>query len=384
MTSAEGPSTRLVSLDAFRGATIAGMILVNNPGNWASTYPQLLHSRWNGWTFTDMIFPFFLWIVGVSLHFSFTKRLDKGATKGTLLGHVFRRSLIIFGLGLFLNGFPFGLFPGESFSFATWRIPGVLQRIAVCYFIASAIYLWSRPAAAAVWTLALFVLYWLASMLVPVPGYGHGILEPTGCLAWYIDSHIFAGHTWIWAPAPGFDPEGALSTLPAIGTTLMGVLTGRWLQGPKTKEEKTAWLFVVGNGLLLLGVILDMWMPINKNLWTPPYAIFMCGWALVCLGVFYWLIDVKGHTAWAKPFVIFGVNAIGVYVLSELLAILLGVIKATGPDGTPVALQSWVFQSVFTPLAGPLNASLLFALCFDLAMFLCAWALWSKKIIIKV
>ncbi len=383
MTPVEAPSTRLVSLDAFRGATIAGMILVNNPGNWSTTYPQLLHSRWNGWTFTDMIFPFFLWIVGVSIQFAFTKRLQRGTTKGRLMMHAVRRSLIIFGLGLLLNGFPFGLL-GDTFSFATWRIPGVLQRIAVCYLVSSAIFLSSGPMIEAAWVVALLGLYWIASMVIPVPGYGAGLLEPTGSLAWFIDSHLLSGHTWVWAPAPGFDPEGILSTLPAIATTLMGVLTGRWLQGPHSKEEKTAWMFVVGNVLLLVGVILDMWMPFNKNLWTPSYAILMCGWALICLAVFYWLIDVKGYSKWSKPFFVFGVNAIAVYVLSELVAILLGVITLPGSDGVLVPLQQWIFQSIFLPLASPIKASLFFAICFDLLMFAFVWGLWKKSIVIKV
>lgn len=381
MTQAGIPSSRLGSLDAFRGATIAGMILVNNPGNWATTYPQLLHSRWNGWTFTDMIFPFFLWIVGVAIHFAFTKRLQQGAGKGRLMMHAVRRSLIIFGLGLFIYGFPFGLL-GDSFSVATWRIPGVLQRISVCYLVASAVYLWGGPKLEVAVTLLLFVVYWIAAMLIPVPGYGAGILQPMGSMAWYIDSHLFAGHTWAWAPAPGFDPEGLLSTLPAIGTTLMGVLTGRWLQGSRSREEKTAWMFVVGNFMLLAGVVLDMWMPINKNLWTPSYAVFMCGWALICLAVFYWLIDVKGYAAWAKPFVVFGVNAIAVYVLSELVAVLLGVIKVPAGESS-MALQEWLFSRVFLPVASPINASLLFAICFDLVMFAFVAALWQRKIIIK-
>ncbi len=383
MSPARTSSTRLVSLDAFRGATVAGMILVNNPGNWSTTYPQLLHSRWNGWTFTDMIFPFFLWIVGVSIQFAFTRRLQQGSTKGNLMLHAVRRSLIIFGLGLFLNGFPFGLL-GDQFSFATWRIPGVLQRIAICYLVASAICLRGRPFVEGAWVIALLGIYWVASMVIPVSGYGAGILEPTGSLAWYIDSHLLAGHTWVWAPAPGFDPEGILSTLPAIGTTLMGVLTGHWLQGPHSKEEKTAWMFVAGTAMLLISAILDMWMPINKNLWTPSYVVLMCGWALICFAVFYWLIDVRRYSTWAKPFVIFGVNAIAVYVLSELVAVLLGVLQVSNADGARVPAQQWIFQSLFLPIASPVVASLFFAIGFDLLMFVFVWVLWNRRIVVKV
>ena len=306
------PTQRLVSLDAFRGATIAGMILVNDPGDWGNVYPQLRHAAWHGWTFTDWIFPFFLLIVGVAMTFSFARRVEEGADRMKLMGHVFRRSLIIFALGLFLAGFPFGLLFGHSFSLANLRIPGVLQRIAVCYLASSAIFLTTHVRGQVAWIVGLLAGYWAMIMLIPVPGYGAGFLEPTGNLCWYIDSNLLAGHTWSGAPAPGFDPEGILSTLPAIATTLFGVLTGHWLRSERSKEEKTAWMFVSGNLLLLAGAILDMWLPINKNLWTSSYSVFMAGWALVCLAMFYWLIDVKGYTKWSKPFVIYGMNAITV------------------------------------------------------------------------
>ncbi|MCK5571980.1 MAG: DUF5009 domain-containing protein, partial [Bacteroidetes bacterium] len=320
-------SERLVSLDAFRGATIAGMILVNNPGSWSTVYPQLLHARWHGWTFTDWIFPFFLWIIGVAMTYSFAKRREKGDTTKTLMLHVARRSAIIFGLGLFLAAFPLGLISTHHFSLETIRIPGVLQRIAICYLIASAIFLNTSVKGQVTWIVGLLTAYWLLVILVPVPGYGAGVLDPTGSLCWFVDSNLLAGHTWTGAPAPGFDPEGIVSTIPAIATTLFGVLTGHLLRSALSKEEKTVWMFVGGNSLLLLGVILDMWLPINKNLWTSSYTVFMAGWAMVCLGMFYWLIDVKGYRKWVTPFVIYGMNAITVFVLAGLVARLLSLIR---------------------------------------------------------
>ncbi|MBP1658594.1 MAG: Heparan-alpha-glucosaminide N-acetyltransferase, partial [Bacteroidetes bacterium] len=230
---------RLISLDAFRGATIAGMILVNNPGTWNAIYPQLRHAAWHGWTFTDFIFPFFLWIVGVAMTLSFARRVEEGADKSQLLLHVFRRALIIFGLGLFLNGFPFGLVSTHDFSWATIRIPGVLQRIAICYLIASIIFMYTGVKGQIGWVIGLLVSYWLMVKLIPVPGFGTGILEPTGNLCWYIDSQLLAGHTWRGAPVPGFDPEGILSTIPAIATTLLGVLTGHWLRSDRSQGDKT-------------------------------------------------------------------------------------------------------------------------------------------------
>lgn len=376
-------SVRLHSLDAFRGATVAGMILVNNPGSWDAIYPQLEHAAWNGWTFTDWIFPFFLFIVGVSLVFSTAKRKESGIESGALHRQVFRRSLILFALGLFLNGFPFGLL-GHPFDFSTIRIPGVLQRIAVCYLVVAVLYLhttWRTQLGLAVGLLA---VYWILLILVPVPGYGAGVLLPTGSLPWFIDSHLLAGHTWSGAPAPGFDPEGVLSTLGAIATTLSGVLAGQWLRSASSSEARTAGMFVVGNLLLLLGVILNVWLPINKNLWTSSYVVFMAGWALICLATFYWLIDVKGYSRWVRPFIVYGRNAIAVFVLSGIIARVLGLIRVDRPDGSTVPLKRYLFDTVFLPLASPVNASLFFAIAFLLVMYAIVWALWKKGWFINV
>lgn len=378
------PPSRLLSLDAFRGATIAGMILVNNPGTWSAAYPQLLHAPWHGWTFTDWIFPFFLFIVGVAMVFSFAKRKESGAGKKDLYWQILTRSAKIFLLGLFLNGVPFGLLFGHHFDLATMRIPGVLQRIAVCFLIVGFLYL-NTNLKQQLWILVgLLAGYWAMLKLIPVPGYGAGVLEPLGNLAWYIDSNILAGHTWSGAPVPGFDPEGIVSTLGAIATTLAGVLTGYWLRASASKEDKTAWMFVAGNGLLLAGVVMDIWLPINKNLWTSSYVVFMAGWALVCLATFYWLIDVKGYTAWAKPAIIYGMNAIAVFVLSGVVARFLGLIKVSRPDGTTTSLKNFLFENFYLTVASPINASLLFAITFIVVMYLFVWALWKKKIFIKV
>jgi len=383
MATTESPK-RLLSLDAFRGATIAAMILVNDPGSWDTTYEQLKHAAWNGWTITDMVFPFFLWIVGVAMTLSFAKRTEAGADRGKLMLHVVRRAAIIFALGLFINGFPFGLAFGHEFSFSTWRIPGVLQRIAVCYLVASAIFLSSTIRGQAIWAVTFLVVYWLALMLISVPGYGAGVLQPEGNLAWFIDSNLLHGHTWVWAPAPGFDPEGILSTLPAIATTLFGILTGHWLRTGRPVAEKISWMFTVGLGMVALGWFLSIWLPINKNLWTSSYSLFMGGWALAGFSICYWLIDVNGYKRWATPFVIFGMNAIAVYVAADFIAILLGLIQVTGPEGTPISLQEHIFRSVFVSIASPYNASLLYAFAFALITFLIAWALWRKRWFVKI
>jgi predicted acyltransferase len=380
--SAKAP--RLVSLDAFRGATIAAMLLVNNPGSWDAVYAPLDHAPWNGWTPTDMIFPFFLWIVGVSLTFSFARRVEEGADRGELFRHVVQRSAIIFGLGLFLAAFPFGLLPEHHFSLAKLRIPGVLQRIAVCYLAAGAIFLRTGVRGQVAWVGGLLAGYALMLKFVPVPGYGAGVLEPTGNLAWWIDSHLLAGHTWSGAPAPGFDPEGILSTLPAIATTLCGVLAGHLLRTPLSGAAKTGRLLAGGAVLLLAGALLDLWLPINKNLWTSSYVLFMAGWAMVIFAAMFWLIDVRGWRRWATPFVIYGMNALALFVLSGVIGRLFNYIKWTNAQGAGVTLKAFLHQSYFAPLASPRNASLLFAVAFVGSHLLVAWFMWRRRWFVRV
>ena len=377
------PSGRLLSLDAFRGATIAAMLLVNNPGSWSDLYPPLEHAPWHGWTPTDMIFPFFLWIVGVAMTLSFARRVEQGADRGELFRHVLVRSAVIVGLGLFLVMFPFGLLPAHHFSFAKMRLPGVLQRIGVCYLVAGAIFLRTTWKGQLGWAAGLLLGYWALLALVPVPGYGAGVLAPKGNLAWWIDSHLLAGHTWSGAPTPGFDPEGILSTIPAIATTLLGAVTGHFLRsfaGPGLSLR----LLRDGAVLLAVGTVWGLVFPINKNLWTSSYAVFMAGWATGLLGVFHWLIDVRGGKRWAAPLVIYGSNALAMFVLAGLIGKLFYLIQWTGADGKAVTLKTWIYQGYFVPLASPVNASLLFAIAFVLVFFLLAWLLWRRKWFLKI
>lgn len=378
MSSPSVPSGRLLSLDVFRGATIAGMMLVNNPGDWGHVYAPFLHAKWHGWTFTDLIFPFFLWIVGVAMTLSFAKRRERGDSNHMLFLHSVRRAAIIFGLGLFLAGFPY-------YDLSIIRIPGVLQRIAVCYLIGSAIFLYSPLRWQLVWTGGFLVVYWLLVSLVPVPGYGAGVLEPTGNLAWYIDSQVLAGHTWRGAPVPGFDPEGIFSTLPAISTLLFGVLTGHMLRMDKSQEEKTSWMFFVACILLFVGVVMDNWLPINKNLWTSSYSVFMAGMALLVFSWCYWIIDVKGYRRGMRPFAIYGMNAITVFVLAGVFGRLMGMISVGSTDeGKAISLKTWIYTTFFTPLGGPYDSSLLFALAFVLFLYAIAYIMYRKNWFLKV
>lgn len=377
-------SQRLVSLDAFRGATVAAMLLVNNPGSWSALYAPLEHAPWDGWTPTDLIFPSFLWIVGVSLTLSFARRIERGDDRAALLRHLLGRAAIIFGLGLLLASFPFGLLPAHHFSLAKLRIPGVLQRIALCYAFAGAICLRVNWRGQLAWIVGLLGGYWLLLKCVPVPGYGAGVLTPTGNLAWWIDSHVLAGHTWSGAPAPGFDPEGILSTMPAIATTLLGALTGHWLRTSRTENAKTIGLFAGGAVLLALGALMDRWLPINKNLWTSSFTVFMAGWATVIFATCYWLIDVRGLRRWSTPFVMFGMNAIVLFVLSGVVARLLGLIGWTNDAGTRITVKGFIYSHGFTPFASPVNASLLFAVAFVLVHFGVAWAMWRRQWFVKI
>jgi predicted acyltransferase len=365
---------RLMSLDVFRGATVAGMLLVNDPGTWSAVYPPLLHAPWHGWTFTDTIFPFFLWITGMAMTLSTEKRISRGARRRDLMLHALQRSIIIFAIGLFLAGFPF-------FRFSTIRIPGVLQRIAVCYLIATIIYLTTKIRGQIMWTGALLVVYWLLMKLYPVPGHGAGILEKDGNFAQYIDGLLLSGH--MWASSKTWDPEGIISTLPAIATTLFGILTGHLLRARRSPEEKTAWIFVLGNALLFCGWVVSLWLPINKNLWTSSYAVFMAGLAANVFAFSYWIIDVRGYRKWALPFRIYGMNAIAIFTLSGLLGKTALIVKVTGSDGSQLTLWSYVFRHAFAPLATPINASLFFALAYVLLFFGIAWGMYRLKWFVK-
>ncbi len=374
---------RLTSLDAFRGATIAAMMLVNNAGDWGHVYPQLEHAEWNGWTFTDWIFPFFLFIVGVAMTMSFARRIERGDDARKLLLNAARRSVIIFVLGLILNGAPF-------FNLSTIRIPGVLQRIAVCYFIVSVIVLFTKTRKAQnFWLIGFLAVYWLMMKFIPVPGIGAGVLEQGKNFSAYIDSLLLSGHMYIYTQT--WDPEGIISTLPAIATTLFGVQTGYFLRSPLSREEKTVWMFVAGFVLLFIGVVLDMWLPINKNIWTSSYSIFTAGWALICFAVLYWLIDVKGFKLktplgrWYTPFVMLGMNAIAVYFVGSLIGKLSISFMLSQPDGKSMMLKTYIYQHFFAPLlTNPFHASLLYAMMYVLGSFLLAWVMWKKQWFVKV
>src|SRR5688572_751208 len=292
---------RLVSLDAFRGLTIAAMILVNNPGDWGHVYWPLGHATWHGWTPTDLIFPFFLFMVGMALPFS--RRVHAH--------EALRRAAVIGGLGLFISAYPY-------FDLATVRIPSVLMRIALCYLAAWGIRRVTGPAGQATTALALLVGYWFLMTRVTVPDGTPPNLEPATNLGAWLDRRLLDGH--LWKVSKTWDPEGVLSTLPAIATTLLGLLAGEWLRTVHDGLRKTAGLLAGGLALVVAGLLWGRAFPINKSLWTSSYAVFTAGMAAYLFGLFYWIADVCGHRRWCRPLVAYGRNAILVFVLSGLLA----------------------------------------------------------------
>ena len=368
------PQQRLLSLDAFRGLTVAGMILVNNPGDWSHIYAPLEHAPWNGWTPTDLIFPFFLFIVGVSITFALS---GDQTGREPIIGKILKRSLTLFMLGLFLNFFP-------KFDITTVRIPGVLQRIALVYLACSLIFLKTTPRQQLYLLGVLLIGYWLLMTVVPVPGVGYANLEPTTNLAAWLDRTVITP-AHVYKPAKVWDPEGLLSTLPAIGTGIIGLLTGTWLRSRRPQADKVAWLFTAGCGLTLGGLIWDGFFPINKALWTSSYVLLAGGLAMLGLALCYWLIDVQHLQKGARPFVAFGVNAITVFFLSGLIPRLMTLIKVNGPNGSRVGLKEYLYQTfIAPPFADPKNASLAGALTFVLIWCAILWWMYRKNVIIKV
>jgi predicted acyltransferase len=365
------PAGRLVSLDAFRGLTLAGMILVNNPGSWDHVYPPLLHAKWDGFTPTDLVFPSFLLIVGVAIPLALGKRLQRGDPPSTLLAKVVRRSLIIFALGLFLNVFPFD----EPVS--QWRIPGVLQRIALCYLAASLIYLKTGLRVQVLTAVGLLLGYWALMTMVPT-GTGTADLSRPGNFAARVDRALLPGHLY----KPDYDPEGLLSTLPAIVTTLIGVLTGRWLSTRRPVGDRVSGVFAAGSVLLFLGWVWGAWFPINKALWTSSYTLLSAGFSLLILGVCAFLIEVENARRWAGPFLVFGSNPIAAYVLSSFVAKLLTRVHVGGSQGPH--LKAWVYQNAFASWADPTFASLLYGLSYVLLWLALMGVLYRLRIFIRV
>ena len=383
------PKQRLLSLDFFRGLTVAAMILVNNPGSWGHIYAPLEHAEWNGCTPTDLIFPFFLWIVGVSIAFAMSTSKSDPAMHSKTIVKALKRGIILYLLGFFLAIFGklMGvIFDGKSLieAFQTVRLLGVLQRIGIVFIISSIIFLkFSNKAIFRIF-ISILAIYWALMTFVPVPGIGYANMEKETNLAAWIDRAILTeSHTW--ASAKTWDPEGVLSTLPAIGTCLFGILVGVWMRRKDIDSAtKVAWLFTAGIAAIILGLLWDLQFPINKSLWTSSYVLYAGGLASVGLALCFWLIDVQGYKKITTPFVVYGVNAITVFFLAGLMPRVLNLIKINNTDGTKTALLEKFYTTFYTPYFSPVNASLVWAITYVLGFYVLLYIMYKKNIIIKV
>ncbi|HEY6489353.1 MAG: heparan-alpha-glucosaminide N-acetyltransferase domain-containing protein [Terracidiphilus sp.] len=375
---------RLLSLDVVRGITIAFMIMVNNnggPGSWGF----MNHARWNGLTPTDLVFPTFVFVVGVSVVFAFEARLARGATRAELARHTVQRTVVLILCGILVNSFPF-------FEFAHMRFFGVLQRIAICYLAVGLFYLVDNRASSKVVALAgCLVGYWALLRWAPIPGVGVPgrdvpFMDMTQNLVSWIDRHLFPYHLYLYAPAHNVrDPEGLLSDLPAIGTALMGVLAGLWLRSRKSIAAKAVGLAVASLVSLAVGYLWSIEFPLNKNMWTSSFVLVAGGYSLALLTLCFWAIERQGwRKGWTWVWLVFGSNAIAVYMFSELMPGVLDNVHVSNGSGGHMILNEWIFRSVFAHIPNPHWAAFAYSVSFTAFCFLPVWVLYRKKIFIKV
>jgi predicted acyltransferase len=396
---------RLASLDVMRGLTIAGMILVTDPGTYSAVFPPLTHAAWQGATPADMIFPAFLFMVGVSTVFSIEARMRRGAIRAALIVHILIRAVVLIVLGLLVNGFPF-------YDLHHLRIPGILQRIALCYAAAALLYLTiarvgkaesavessaqnatTRTAAVLITVIAILLIgYWALLRYFPVPGFGPARYDSLGYLGAYIDRAVFTTrHLWAWGLTPGFgvtyDPEGLLSTLPAIANTLLGVLTGVWLRLSRPARSKAADLLYFGALLFLVAWPLSSLMPINKRIWTSTFALLSGGVALLAFALLYWLLDVRSVPRWTRPALeflrIFGTNAIAAFVLSSVITATLDAVHFN-IAGVTLSLHHATHQYLFAPWLPPRIGSLAYALAIVALNGAFLYPLYRKRLYLRV
>jgi predicted acyltransferase len=375
------PSGRLISLDIYRGLVVAGMILVDNPGSDEGAYWPIKHAQWNGWTPADLIFPSFLFLVGVSIVFAFSSRLKRGESRSHILYHAFKRSLILIAIGFFVNGFPF-----VGFDLHTFRIEGVTQRIALCYFLAAILELWSSRRGQVIALIACLLGYWAMLRFAPVPGFGIPgrhipFMDPERNLVAWLDRTLFAGRLYNGVR----DPEGIISTIPALGTTLMGVLTGHWLRSANNHATKIYRMLLFGVVGVISGLLWNQTFPINKNLWTSSFVLFTGGFALLFLSLLYWVTEVKRwRGAWTMPILVFGMNAIVAYIADALVYGPGYTFTARAPNGNTMnwheAAQAHLEA---TGLSVP-SASVIYSMASVLFCWILLWMLWRRKIFLKI
>jgi predicted acyltransferase len=377
-TTSSSRSERLLALDVFRGLTVAGMLLVNQPGDWGAIYPPLAHAPWHGWTPTDLIFPFFLFIVGVTTHLSIEARRSRGEDERAIVMQIARRATLIVLCGLLLASFPW--WPIERIT--GMRFPGVLQRIGVAYFFGALLTLRGSLKQHVIILVALLYGYWFAMTVLPVPGSGAMgqliLARPSASLSAWIDRAIFGSH--LWRSSQTWDPEGLLSTVPAIGTVILGVFTGRWIASRQPIHERLVVLYGAGALATMTGLMWNWSFPINKNLWTSSYVLFTAGVAAITLATCIWLIDVAGVRWWVKPFTWFGRNPLLAFLGTGLMSrTIYSLIRIPKDDGTTASLQRVIYENAYASWLSPKDASLLFALSYVTFWALILYALDKRR-----
>jgi predicted acyltransferase len=380
---AASPLRRLLSLDVVRGITICFMIMVNNnggPGSWGF----MNHAEWNGLTPTDLVFPTFVFVVGVSIVFAFEARLAKGAPRAQLAKHTVIRAAVLICFGIIVNSFPY-------FHWAHMRFYGVLQRIAICYLVAGLFYLYDNRA----WTkvaalVTALVGYWVLVRWVPVPGMGTPgqdlpFMDMNRNLVSWIDQHLFPYHLYLYSPDHNVrDPEGMLSNLPAVGTALMGVLAGIWLRSSRAVSIKALGLLGACVASLAIGYAWSLGFPLNKNMWTSSFVLVAGGYSLAVLTFAFWAVEVMGwRKGWTYPWIVFGSNAIAAYMFSELTPWFFGEIKVH--DGShAVGIGEWLMRHFYTQVFPTGWAQFGWSVSFAVFCFIPVWILYRRKIFLKV
>ena len=381
--SLPGPARRLLSLDVARGITIAFMIMVNNNGGGGS-WGFMNHARWDGLTATDLVFPTFVFVMGISVVFAIESRLARGATRGQIVRHTMQRAAILCVLGIIVNSFPF-------FALEHMRFYGVLQRIAVCYLAVSLLYLWKPRAWAMAMALVIALVgYWILLRWIPVLGAGLPerdvpFMDMSQNLVSWLDRQVFPYHLYRDVPDHNVrDPEGLLSDLPAIGTALMGMLTGFWLRTRRSISGQAIGLAAAAVISLALGYAWAIWFPLNKNLWTSSYVLVAGGYSLALLTLVFWAVELKGwRTGWTWVWLVFGSNAIAAYMFSELLPGVLVNLRFTSA-GMPTNVIKFLLEHVFARIPDPGWAAFAYSITFTAVCFVPIWVLYRRRIFLKV
>jgi predicted acyltransferase len=381
ISAAPNASNRLMCLDVYRGLMVAAMIVVDNPGSDENAYWPIMHAKWNGWTPADFIFPSFLFLVGISLVYSFSARLQRGETRKQILLHAFKRALILIAIGLFVNASPI-----IGLDLHTWRFEGVTQRIGICYFFAAILELWTDRRGQVLAFLGCVVGYWALLRFVPVPGAGLPgrdipFMDQAQNLPAWLDRKLFMGHLYDGTR----DPEGLIHTIPAIGTTLIGVLTGHWLKAKKNTGTLIGAMVLFGVLGMLGGELWNRWFPINKNLWTSSFVLFSGGFALLFLSLLYWVTEVKRWRGrWTMPILVFGMNAIAGFVADSLVYGPGYSFTAKGPNGATMNWHEAAQAYLEATGLSVANASFVYSLAAVVFCWILLWFLWRKKIFLKV